>query len=71
MLAIWSVHEYVNLANEWAVQPVDSLVSCTPEDVLKFDADEEGVGGDDAADAFRYLVATKARAVVARKLAGI
>jgi phage terminase large subunit len=42
-----------------------------PEDVLKVDADEEGVGGDDAADAFRYLVATKARAVVARKLAGV
>jgi phage terminase large subunit len=30
-----------------------------PEDVLKVDADEEGVGGDDAADALRYLVATK------------
>ena len=29
-----------------------------PEDVLKVDADEDGVGGDDAADA-RYLVATK------------
>ena len=32
-----------------------------PEDVLKVDADEEGVGGDDAADALRYLVATKSR----------
>ena len=32
-----------------------------PEDVLKVDADEEGTGGDDAADACRYLVATKAR----------
>jgi hypothetical protein len=30
-----------------------------PQDVLKVDADEEGVGGDDAADALRYLVATK------------
>jgi len=30
-----------------------------PEDVLKVDADEDGVGGDDAADACRYLVATK------------
>jgi hypothetical protein len=30
-----------------------------PEDVLKLDADEEGIGGDDAADACRYLVATK------------
>jgi hypothetical protein len=38
-----------------------------PEDVLKVDADEDGVGGDDAADALRYLVATKAREVRARK----
>jgi hypothetical protein len=42
-----------------------------PEDVLKVDADEEGVGGDDAADALRYLVATKARAVTQRKLRGV
>jgi len=42
-----------------------------PEDVLKVDADEEGVGGDDAADALRYLVATKARAVTQRKLRGL
>ena len=42
-----------------------------PEDVLKVDADEEGVGGDDAADALRYLVATKARTVTARKLRGL
>jgi phage terminase large subunit len=41
-----------------------------PEDVLKVDADEEGVGGDDAADALRYLVATKSRAVVQKKLRG-
>jgi hypothetical protein len=39
--------------------------------VLKVDADEDGVGGDDAADALRYLVATKARAVVQRKLRGL
>ena len=32
-----------------------------PEDVLKVDADEDGVGGDDAADCLRYLVATKER----------
>ena len=32
-----------------------------PEDVLKVDADEDGVGGDDAADALRYLAATKVR----------
>ncbi len=42
-----------------------------PEDVLKVDADEDGAGGDDAADCLRYLVATKARTVVARKLRGV
>ncbi len=30
-----------------------------PEDVLKVDADEEGVGGDDYADCLRYLVTTR------------
>lgn len=42
-----------------------------PEDVLKVDADEEGVGGDDCADALRYLVATKSREVRMRKLRGL
>jgi phage terminase large subunit len=42
-----------------------------PEDVLKVDADEEGVGGDDAADALRYLVATKGRTISVRKLKGL
>ena len=42
-----------------------------PEDVLKVDADEEGLGGDDAADACRYLVATKGRELKLRKLGGI
>jgi len=42
-----------------------------PEDVLKVDADEDGVGGDDAADCFRYLVATKPRVVTQRKLRGV
>ena len=41
-----------------------------PEDVLKVDADEDGIGGDDAADALRYLVATKARTITQRKLRG-
>jgi len=41
-----------------------------PEDVLKVDADEDGVGGDDAADCLRYLVATKAREIIVRKLRG-
>jgi len=40
------------------------------EDVLKVDADEEGVGGDDAADALRYQVATKPRTLVVRRLTG-
>jgi hypothetical protein len=39
--------------------------------VLKVDADEDGIGGDDAADALKYLVATKARTVVERKLRGM
>jgi len=42
-----------------------------PEDVLKVDADEEGIGGDDAADALRYLIATKPREVRQRRLAGL
>jgi len=42
-----------------------------PEDVLKVDADEDGVGGDDAADCLRYLIATKGRTVSARKLRGV
>jgi len=39
--------------------------------MLKVDADEDGLGGDDAADCFRYLVATKSRAIVQRKLRGL
>ena len=42
-----------------------------PEVVLKIDADEDGIGGDDAADALRYLVATKSRAISQRKLRGL
>jgi hypothetical protein len=42
-----------------------------PEDVLKADADEDGVGGGDAADCLRYLVATKARTISQRKLRGL
>jgi hypothetical protein len=41
-----------------------------PEDMLKVDCDEEGVGGD-AADALRYLVATRAQTVTQRKLRGV
>jgi phage terminase large subunit len=42
-----------------------------PEDVLKVDADEDGNGGDDAADTVRYLVASKTRKLVQRKLTGL
>ncbi len=42
-----------------------------PEDVLKTDADEEGIGGDDSGDALRYLCATKSRVVTQRKLRGL
>ena len=42
-----------------------------PEDVLKIDAVEDGVGGDDAADALRYLVNMKAREVIMRRLRGL
>jgi hypothetical protein len=38
---------------------------------MKVDADEDGVGGDDAADCLRYLVATKSRVVAQRKLRGL
>jgi hypothetical protein len=39
-----------------------------PEDVLKTDPDDDGVGGDDTADALRYLVSTKPRLIHQRKL---
>ena len=43
-----------------------------PEDVLKMDTDDEGVGGDDSADALRYLLATKPPGtIVMRKLRGL
>ena len=42
-----------------------------PEDVLKVDCDEDGVGGDDAADRLLYLVATNGRAISERKLRGV
>ena len=42
-----------------------------PEDILKVDPDDDGIGGDDAADAFRYLVSTRAWKVESIKLRGI
>jgi hypothetical protein len=41
------------------------------KEVLKVDADEDGVGGDDAGDTFRYLVAKKGRTIIQRKLRGL
>jgi hypothetical protein len=43
----------------------------TQSEVRKIDMDDNGNGGDDAADALRYLVATKSRAVAQRKLRGL
>ena len=41
-----------------------------PGDVLKSNINEEGAGGDDPADALRYLLATPSRKVYAAKLSG-
>jgi hypothetical protein len=56
----------------WLLEVLHALQndSNRPEDVLKADADEDGIGGDDATDALRYLVPTKAREIVVRKLKG-
>ena len=42
-----------------------------PEDVLKVDCDEDGLGGDDTADALRYLVNTHERRIIERRLTGL
>jgi hypothetical protein len=42
-----------------------------PEDVLKVNTDEDGIGGDDSADCLRYMVATKSRSISQRKLRGL
>jgi phage terminase large subunit len=41
-----------------------------PEDVLKTDTDDDGIGGDDLVDALRYLVATKPREIHVVRLIG-
>ena len=41
-----------------------------PGDVLKININEEGMGGDDSADALRYMVATEAQRIYVRKLTG-
>jgi hypothetical protein len=42
-----------------------------PADVLKTNTNEEGLGGDDAADALRYLVATRIPRLIQTKLRGL
>jgi hypothetical protein len=42
-----------------------------PEEVLKVDVDDDGAGGDDAADCLRYLVATKPRVLREIRLRGL
>jgi len=42
-----------------------------PADVLKTNPNEEGLGGDDAADALRYLVATRVPTLHVAKLRGL
>ena len=42
-----------------------------PGDILKTNINEDGVGGDDAADALRYLVATKVPHFYVRELRGL
>jgi hypothetical protein len=41
-----------------------------PADILKVNTDDEGLGGDDSADALRYLIATRVPRAYARKLTG-
>ena len=43
----------------------------SPADVLKTNPNDEGLGGDDAADALRYLLATRRPTIVQRKLRGL
>jgi len=42
-----------------------------PEDVLKVDVDDDGNGGDDAADALRYALATKLNRIHVVRLRGL
>jgi len=42
-----------------------------PEDVLKVDPDDDGVGGDDAADALRYLVSYRPARIIESRLKGL
>jgi phage terminase large subunit len=42
-----------------------------PEDVLKVDPDDDGIGGDDAADALCYLVTYRPARIIERRLRGL
>jgi len=42
-----------------------------PEDVLKVECGGDGLGGDDKADASRYLVNAQERRVIERRLMGL
>ena len=67
----WDSPDTFHLQAVWCLletQPALQHDPNRPEDVLIVDADEDGIGGDNAADALRDLVATKARAVTQRKL---
>ncbi len=43
----------------------------SPSDILKTNITEDGTGGDDTADALRYMIATKPNVIVQRKLLGV
>lgn len=67
-------------AKIWIHKRCTRLIDClpnlqhdphNPEDVLKWDIDEDGNGGDDSGDCLRYMVATKAKQTTVTKLKGI
>ncbi len=72
----WVMWRLELLIHSRCTRLVESLASlqhdpARPEDVLKVDTDDDGVGGDDAADTLRYLVATKPRTLQVMKLKGL
>ena len=58
------------LKNTQAKDDLLPVFSDFPTVMAGGDAGEDGVGGDDTADALRYLVATKARTIEVRKWRG-
>lgn len=66
-------------ARMWIHRRCARLIECLPilehdpnrpEDVLKVDCDDDGIGGDDPGDSLRYMVATKAKDTRTVKLTG-